>query len=107
MKKTVIRNAKTILNDVLNESYTLKKEETGIKFAKKVKKSLKSKNIPNEEISIWYNLFNIPLVSGGNFDTLTVYNKHFKEINEFFNNTNISVVASEIIIPYILLCRLY
>ena len=43
-------------------------------------------------------------LTGGDFNTEKVYGKKFKALNKFFNETNISVVASELIIPYILLC---
>src|SRR5574344_401287 len=43
-------------------------------------------------------------LTGGDFNTEKVYGKKFNSLNKFFNETNISVVASELIIPYILLC---
>jgi len=58
--KTQVKNANTILKETLDDSFTLNKENTGTKFAKKVKKILQNKNVPNEEINVWYNLFNIP-----------------------------------------------
>ena len=44
--KTQVKNANTILKETLDDSFTLKKENTGTKFAKKVKKILQNKNVP-------------------------------------------------------------
>lgn len=72
-------------------------------FPIKLKKQLETLGIDEEEINVWYNLFNFKK-KGTNFNTHTVYSQEiFNQINEFFNNSNISVVAAEILIPYILL----
>lgn len=74
------------------------------RFPLKIKNQLTALGVDEEEINVWYNMFNFKH-KGTNFNTHNIYSpENFELINDFFNKSNISVVASEILIPYILLC---
>lgn len=99
---TQVKNSNVILNKAC-PSHILTKKNLAT-FPNELYKALKYINIPIDELKVWKCLFNIKPDKGEDFIPEIVYKNHFEEVKDYLTKSNISVVASEILIPYILLC---
>ena len=97
---STVKNASVIVGPI---SYILDKS----KIENFIESVRHNPSIPEEERNIWVELLDFP--SGiGDFKTANIYSDRsdknkFERLKDFFVNSNISIVAAEILIPYILL----